>query len=64
MSTLRFNHRDPEHFDISLDGKHLGSYNHDTDGWAGMEAIERLALNFAEAFDLEVVHTYDDSNEE
>ncbi len=46
-----------ERLDIFLDGECVGSYNHDAQGWQGMEDAEALVRQIAKKFDIEVEET-------
>ena len=59
-----FNRVDEELLEISLDGKMLGSYDHDTHGWGGMEAAERLLTRIAKMLDIEIEHVEGEVDED
>lgn len=58
------NRPDDETMDITLDGKPIGSYNHDADGWAGMEEAENIVGAIAEILGIEVEGTSDPLQDE
>lgn len=45
---------DDETMEVHLNGQYVGSANHDSDGWAGMESLEDLVTNVAEVLNLPV----------
>jgi hypothetical protein len=45
-----------ESLQILLNGEELGYYNHDEDGWQGMEAVQMLAEKLALRFGALLVH--------
>ena len=45
-------------FSVLLNDNEIGSFNHDRDGWAGMEAAETLIRNIAGVLDIEVSECY------
>lgn len=56
---------DDENLTVFLNGKEIASANHDTDGWAGMEAIEELVTKIAKALKIPVERgTYDSEENE
>lgn len=49
---------DEEQISIEIGGTTVGSYNHDSDGWSGIEAAISLATNIALALGVEVEEIY------
>ena len=45
---------DEEQLEIRINGETVGTYNHDDHGWAGMQAAEQLAEQFAKALGLKI----------
>lgn len=53
--TLGFKSVDDEIREIYIDGEKIGNFNHDDDGWSGMEKGEKLLLIIAEKLNLNVI---------
>jgi len=60
---LTIYHQNEEEVEYLLDGTPIGSANHDQHGWAGMELADQLVANFAEAFNITIINTYDGEEE-
>ena len=60
--TLRIHQpeHDEEQLEIYLGDVQIASVNHDEEGWAGMEAIENVAVKMAEELGLKIIRTYGD----
>ena len=46
---------DDEHINFYVNDIQVGHWNHDTDGWAGMEAAENLFRRTAEVLGAELI---------
>lgn len=59
---------DDESMTVFLNGKEVGSANHDSDGWKGMETVEEIVTEIAKVLGLPVETEYseppEDSTEE
>jgi len=62
--TITINHHGEERVDYFLDDCCIASVNHDDHGWAGMELADGIIDNFIEAFNLTVVETHEEGEEE
>ena len=51
---------DEELLEIYLGDVQIASANHDEEGWAGMEAIEDVAVKMADELGLKIIRTYGD----
>lgn len=59
-----FVQKSDESFEVNLDNKYLGEFNHDKDGWAGMETVERLVADIAKEIGAQVVTEYPEDVED
>jgi hypothetical protein len=50
-----FEREDDETLKVFLNGTEVGSANHDSDGWAGMESLESLARGIAKVLHIPVL---------
>lgn len=64
MPKLTLHKPDEEHLTILLDGAEVGSANHDSHGWSGMDAVENLATNLATRLGWDVAETYGEEADE
>jgi len=48
MPTIRFETPDDETLDIFIDDKSIGHFDHDFDGWSGMQQAQQMARRVAE----------------
>jgi hypothetical protein len=51
---ITLDRRDEDNLVIKLNGKEIASFNHDEDGWAGMESAENLVVTLAERLNIPV----------
>ena len=56
MATVQIKHPNDEYFEVLVDGKYIGFANHDEDGWAGMDKIEKLVEALAKALGADFEH--------
>lgn len=56
---MTINRPDEESIEILIDGEVVGGANHDTDGWSGMERVEKMAMRIAKKLGMEVDETFD-----
>jgi hypothetical protein len=54
-STLGFKRTDDETVDVFVNGEDIGRLDHDSLGWAGMEAAEKLLTKMAKLMGAEIV---------
>ena len=52
------NHEDDENVTVFLNGKQVGSANHDEDGWSGIEKVEKIVKSIAGVLKIPVVEKY------
>ena len=64
MYQLKEVEEDDEEVEFFIDDTSIGHASHDEHGWAGMELANKIVANFAEAFNLTVIDTYDEGEEE
>ena len=57
---FRIDRPDDEKMEIWLNNKCIGSYNHDVDGWVGLEKAEMLVRCIANQLNIEVIETFDE----
>ncbi len=55
---ITLNRPDDEKLEVIVDGECVSSVTHDSVGWAGMEAVEKLAYGLAEKLGIPVEETY------
>jgi hypothetical protein len=56
-TVMTLNQPDEEHLTILIDGEEVGSFDHDSHGWAGIEAGANLAMSIAKKLGLEIEET-------
>ena len=49
MATVQIKQIDDEQIEVLVDGEYIGFANHDEDGWAGMDKVEKIAEALAKA---------------
>lgn len=54
-NVLEINRPDDEHVVIRVNGEEVACADHDSDGWAGMQAVVSTALGIAKATDMKVI---------
>ncbi|MBK3780325.1 hypothetical protein G3A43_08645 [Paraburkholderia aspalathi] len=54
-ATLGFKRIDDEAVDVFVNGEDIGRLDHDSIGWAGMEAAEKLLTKMAKLLGAEIV---------
>lgn len=54
-NVITLKHADVYAFEILVDGETVGNFDHDTHGWVGMEAAEKLAIAIAKKLNIDVV---------
>lgn len=59
-----FVQKSDEAFEVTLNDKFLGAFNHDQDGWGGMETVERLVAAIAKEIGAQVVTEYPEDVED
>lgn len=62
ISAVRLHREDDEVLDVYLVGSNgelhsIGTADHDQHGWAGMDAVEKMAINLARVLEVEVMET-------
>jgi hypothetical protein len=57
------NSMDEESFVVVVDGVYVGSANHDSDGWDGMDSVRKIMKSTAKAIGYKFVETYEESDE-
>lgn len=58
--TLKYTH-DEENMSVWVQGDCIASFNHDSDGWEGMNSAKNLITKLAKAFSCSVDIVYVDS---
>ena len=58
MAKVQIKQIDDEQIEVLVDGKHIGSANHDEDGSVGMAKVEEIAKAIAKAVgaDFEIIY--------
>jgi len=55
FSRFEIKRLDEENIEVALDGQYISSANHDSDGWAGMETLEKTIRRIGEVLCIPVI---------